>query len=79
MVHPAVAHSTSGSSRLSSARAAASLAAQGAEIILAGGLNGEATTAVGRPFGIDICRAVEAAPGRKDPGRVRRFFQEVIR
>ncbi len=64
-------------------RAAATfLAAQGAELILAGGLDARAAngfTGAVRPFGLDICRAVEAAPGRKDPRRVRRFFQEVIR
>ncbi len=61
--------------------AAAALAAQGAELFLAGGLDSGTGSAPGgvRPFAIDICRAVEAAPGRKDPGRVHRFFQEVIR
>ena len=60
--------------------AAAALAEQGAEIFLAGGLDGTAgADSAPRPFAIDICRAVEAEPGRKDPSRVRRFFQEVLR
>ncbi len=62
--------------------AAKSLAEQGAALILAGGLDADTANAVGgtvRPFAVDICRAVETVPGRKDPRQVRRFLQEVIR
>ncbi len=63
-------------------RAADSLTDQGAELMLAGGLDGATAGELAadlRPFAVDICRAVEAEPGRKDPRRVRSFLQEVIR
>lgn len=51
-------------------------------IFLAGGLCpenvGEALRTV-RPYGIDVSSGVEAEPGRKDAGRLRRFFEEVVR
>ncbi len=51
-------------------------------IILAGGLTpenvGQAIREV-RPFAVDVASGVEAAPGRKDPGKLRAFFQEVER
>jgi len=51
-------------------------------IILAGGLTpesvGRAIREV-RPFAVDVASGVEAAPGVKDPGKLRAFFQEVIR
>jgi phosphoribosylanthranilate isomerase len=51
-------------------------------IILAGGLTienvAEAITSV-RPFAIDVCSGVEAEPGRKDAGKLRRFMAEVDR
>lgn len=58
------------------ARAAADL---GVPIILAGGLTpenvAEAIRAV-RPYGVDTSGGVEAAPGKKDHERVRRFIHE---
>ena len=51
-------------------------------IILAGGLTpenvGKAIRKV-RPFAVDVASGVEAAPGVKDPGKLRAFFQEVKR
>ena len=51
-------------------------------IFLAGGLRpenvGEALRTV-RPYGIDVSSGVEVAPGRKDAGRLRGFFEEVAR
>jgi phosphoribosylanthranilate isomerase len=51
-------------------------------IILAGGLTpenvGRAIKEV-RPFAVDVASGVEAAPGVKDPGKLRAFFQEVRR
>lgn len=58
---------------------AASIAAR-RRIFLAGGLRpenvGEALRVV-RPYGIDVSSGVEAEPGRKDPGRLRAFFERV--
>jgi phosphoribosylanthranilate isomerase len=51
-------------------------------IILAGGLTpenvGRAIQEV-RPFAVDVASGVEAAPGVKDAGKLRAFFQEVKR
>ena len=51
-------------------------------IILAGGLTpenvGRAIREV-RPFAVDVASGVEAAPGVKDAGKLRAFFQEVGR
>jgi phosphoribosylanthranilate isomerase len=51
-------------------------------IILAGGLTpenvGQAIREV-RPFAVDVASGVEAAPGVKDAGKLRAFFQEVAR
>jgi phosphoribosylanthranilate isomerase len=51
-------------------------------IILAGGLTpenvGRAIREV-RPFAVDVASAVETAPGVKDAGKLRAFFQEVRR
>lgn len=30
-----------------------------------------------RPFGVDVCRATERVPGRKDPAKIRDFIQAV--
>jgi phosphoribosylanthranilate isomerase len=53
----------------------------GRPIILAGGLTPEsvaAATAAGRPDAVDVSSHVEAAPGRKDAGRVRRFIAAAL-
>ena len=47
------------------------------QVILAGGLTPEnvgAAIATVRPFGVDVTSGVEAAPGRKDHGRMRDFI-----
>ena len=51
-------------------------------IILAGGLKVEnvaAAVRIVRPYGIDVASGVESSPGRKDPGLLREFIQEVRR
>jgi len=61
---------------------AARTAAQTQRIILAGGLTpenvGEAIRIV-RPYAVDVTSGVEARPGKKDPGKLRTFFDEVAR
>ena len=51
-------------------------APSGKRILLAGGLTpenvGDAIRLV-RPWGVDVSTGVEATPGRKDPGKLRRF------
>jgi phosphoribosylanthranilate isomerase len=49
-------------------------------VFLAGGLRPENVRRVVstlRPFAVDVCSGVESAPGRKDPGLLRRLFEEV--
>jgi phosphoribosylanthranilate isomerase len=49
----------------------------GVRLILAGGLtpdNVASAIARVRPFGVDVSTGVEAAPGRKDPVKLRRFL-----
>ena len=49
-------------------------------IVLAGGLAPDNVTAAlrsVRPFGLDVSSGVEASPGRKDPERLRAFFDAV--
>ena len=52
----------------------------GAPIVLSGGLTpdnvGEAIATVG-PFAVDTASGTEAAPGRKDPGKLTAFFRAV--
>lgn len=60
----------------------AQTAAKSHRILLAGGLTpenvAEAILAV-RPYAVDVTSGVEAKPGRKDPGKLRAFFDEVAR
>lgn len=61
---------------------AARTAAQSHRILLAGGLTpenvGEAVRIV-RPYAVDVASGVEARPGKKDPVKMRTFFDEVAR
>lgn len=56
--------------------------AQSYRVILAGGLTpenvGEAIRVV-RPYAVDVASGVESRPGRKDPAKLRAFFDEVAR
>jgi len=56
--------------------------AQAHRVILAGGLTpenvGEAIRIV-RPYAVDVASGVEARPGKKDPAKLRAFFEEVSR
>jgi len=60
----------------------ARVAAQTQRIILAGGLTpenvGEAIRIV-RPYAVDVASGVEVRPGKKDPAKLRSFFDEVAR
>ncbi|HTZ34280.1 MAG TPA: phosphoribosylanthranilate isomerase [Methylomirabilota bacterium] len=57
-------------------------AAQTQRILLAGGLTpenvGEAIRIV-RPYAVDVASGVEARPGKKDPAKMKAFFEEVGR
>jgi len=61
---------------------AARTAAQSQRILLAGGLTpenvGEAIRIV-RPYAVDVASGVEARPGKKDPAKMKAFFEEVGR
>jgi phosphoribosylanthranilate isomerase len=60
----------------------AQTAAKSHRILLAGGLTpenvAEAILAV-RPYAVDVTSGVESKPGKKDPGKLRAFFDEVAR
>ncbi|HXJ13391.1 MAG TPA: phosphoribosylanthranilate isomerase [Candidatus Limnocylindrales bacterium] len=60
----------------------AQAAAKSHRVLLAGGLTpenvAEAILAV-RPYAVDVTSGVEAKPGKKDPGKLRAFFEEVAR
>jgi phosphoribosylanthranilate isomerase len=49
-------------------------------VILSGGLTaknvGEAIDVV-RPFAVDVASGIESEPGRKDPDKLRAFFEAV--
>jgi phosphoribosylanthranilate isomerase len=52
----------------------------GRRVFLAGGLgpaNVRRVVAAIRPFAVDVCSGVEAAPGRKDPRLLRQLFEEI--
>ncbi len=63
-------------------RTLAQAAAKSHHVLLAGGLTpenvAEAILAV-RPYAVDVTSGVEAKPGKKDPGKLRAFFEEVAR
>jgi phosphoribosylanthranilate isomerase len=49
-------------------------------LVLSGGLNAEnvaAAIARGRPYAVDTASGTESAPGRKDPAKLRAFFEAV--
>jgi phosphoribosylanthranilate isomerase len=57
-------------------------AAQSQRIILAGGLTPENVAEairIVRPYAVDVASGVEARPGKKDPIKLRTFFDEVNR
>jgi phosphoribosylanthranilate isomerase len=57
-------------------------AAQSHRIILAGGLTPENVAEairIVRPYAVDVASGVEARPGKKDPAKLRSFFDEVAR
>lgn len=50
------------------------------QIIVAGGLNPDnvaSLLSVYTPFGVDVCSGLEAYPGKKDEGKMRKFFREI--
>ncbi len=61
-------------------RATVTTLRQSVPVIVAGGLTAEnVSQAIGilKPWGVDVSSGVEAAPGRKNPEKVRSFIQAV--
>lgn len=55
-------------------------ALRGERVLIAGGIdpdNVQHAAGTARPWGLDLCSGVEAAPGKKDPALVRRLFEEI--
>lgn len=53
---------------------------RGERVLIAGGIdpdNVQQAAGSARPWGLDLCSGVEAAPGKKDPALMRRFFEEI--
>lgn len=68
-----------GTGRTSDWTVAANLASR-RRVVLSGGLNADnvvAGLAAVRPFGVDVSSGVEAAPGIKDPAKLRAFFAQI--
>lgn len=56
------------------------VAATDRRLFIAGGIspdNARAALEAARPWGLDVCSGVESRPGRKDPDRMRRLFEEI--
>ncbi len=52
----------------------------GRPLLIAGGLRPEtvaAAVSACAPWGVDVCSGIESVPGKKHPGRLRQFIQEI--
>jgi phosphoribosylanthranilate isomerase len=79
-VPDAAAAGRAAAGRGAAGEAAAGRGAVGPRLFLAGGIgpgNVRRALAACRPFALDVCSRVESAPGIKDPGLLRRLFEEV--
>lgn len=73
-------HLYGGTGKTADWRVAATLAQQHPGLLLAGSLTPENVASaiqIARPWGVDVSSGVEAAPGRKDHGKVQAFLQAV--
>ena len=76
--HPRLKGGTGGSWRFESLRDLGS--DRPGRAFIAGGLspgNVRAAIAAARPYGVDLCSGIEAAPGTKDPELLARLFEEI--